>query len=127
MNIISKSTYSATITIGSQIGYSTGLYSKETLISILQQFQKSQITARKIYLSACISECDIVMSGQVELHYKLEFINYPKFPLEEKVFKKEIELLTVFLMDKLQQNRVVVVYNDETKMFKKNKEIDPRI
>lgn len=127
MNITSKPNYSASITIGSQIGYSTDLYSKEILISVLQQFQKEQIKERNVYLSACISNCDIVLSGQVEPHFKLEFINYPKFPLEEKPFKKEIELLTVFLMDKLTQNRIVVVYHNETKMFENNKEIDPRI
>lgn len=127
MNITTKPNYSASITIGSQIGYSTDLYSKETLISVLQQFQKEQIKERNVYLSACISNCDIVLSGQVEPHFKLEFINYPKFSLEEKPFKKEIELLTFFLMDKLKQNRIVVVYHNETKMFENNKEIDPRI
>jgi hypothetical protein len=127
MNIICKPNYSASITIGSQIEYSNDIYSKETLISILQQFQKEQIKKRNVYLSACISECDIVMSGQLEPHFKLDFINYPKFPLEEKPFKKEIELLTVFLMDKLSQNRIVIVYHNETKMFEKNEEIDPRI
>ena len=127
MNIISKPTYTATITIGSQIGYSTDCYSKDTLISHLQEFQQKQIGERGIYLSACISECEIVMSGQVEPHFKLDFINYPKFPLDEITFKREIELLTTFLMDALQQNRIVVVYYNETKMFEQTNEIDPRI
>ena len=127
MNIISTPNYSATITIGSQIGYSTDLYSKKTLINALQQFQKEQIKERNVYLSCCISECEIVLSEQIEPHFKLDFINYPKFPLEEKPFKNEIELLTVFLMDELHQNRIVVVYHNETKMFENNKEIDPRI
>ena len=127
MHIITKPTYKATITIGSQIGYSTDFYIKEKLISHLQQFQQKQITDRKVYLSACISECEIVMSGQVEPHFKLDFINYPIFPLDEITFKREIELLTVFLMDTLQQNRIVVVYHNETKMFEKSEDIDPRI
>ncbi len=119
---------SAVITIGRQFGYSkTHLYSKETLVKLLQTFQKKQIDERNVYLSVCISECDIVLSGQVEPHFKLTFINYPKFPLEEATFKKEIELLTTFLIHKLKQNRIVVVYHNETKMFEKERKIDPRI
>ena len=100
---------------------------EEKFIKTLQQFQKKQISEREVYLSTCVSECEIVLSGQVEPHFKLDFINYPKFTLDEIKFKREIELLTVFLMDTLQQNRIVVVYHNETKMFEKIKEIDPRI
>ena len=127
MNIISKPNYSASITIGMQIGYSSDCYKKQDLICILQEFQRIQIDDRNIYLSACISECEIILSGQVEPHLKLEFINYPKFPLEEAEFKKEIELLTLFLMDKLNQNRIVIVYHNETIMFEESEEVDPRI
>ena len=127
MKIITKPSFTASITIGIQIGYSTATYSKEFLINYLQEFQKKQIQERAIYLSAFISEGSIVMNDQIEPHFKLDFINYPKFPLPEKEFKKEIELLTLFLLDKLQQNRIVVAYQDETKMFEKNSTIDPRI
>lgn len=127
MNINTKPTFFASISIGTQIGYSNKSYSKEKFIKILQQFQKKQISERKVYLSACILECEIVLSGQIEPHIKLEFINYPKFPLSEKKFKCEIEILTLFLMEKLNQNRIVIVYHNETKMFEKHKNIDPRI
>ena len=127
MNIIITPTYSATFVIGMQIGYTNQHYKKSELISFLQQFQQKQIAERNIYLSACVSECEIVLSGQVEPHFKLDFINYPKFTLDEITFKREIELLTVFLMDTLQQNRIVVVYHNETKMFEKSEDIDPRI
>lgn len=114
MNIISKPTYTATITIGSQIGYTTESYSKETLIQHLQEFQKKQIKERNIYLSAYISEGTIVMNGQIEPHFKLDCINYPKFPLDEITFKREIKFLTTFLMNELEQNRIVLVYHNET-------------
>ena len=127
MNIITKPTFFASISIGTQIEYSNKSYSKEKFVKILQQFQKKQISERKVYFSACISECEIVLSGQIEPHIKLEFINYPKFSLSEKKFKSEIEILILFLMDKLNQNRIVIVYHNETKMFEKSKEIDPRI
>ena len=127
MKIIIKPTFTATVTIGMQLGYSKQLYQKSQLIALLQKFQQQQITERKVYLGACISECEIVLSGQVEPHIKLDFINYPKFPLEEKQFKSEIELLVTYLMKELDQNRIVIVYHNETKMFEKNEAIDPRI
>jgi len=127
MNIIIKPTFTATVTIGMQLGYSKQLYQKSQLIALLQKFQQQQISERTVYLSACISECEIVLSGQVEPHIKLDFINYPKFPLEEKQFKSEIELLVTYLMKELDQNRIVIVYHNETKMFETNNEIDPRI
>ena len=127
MNIITSLSYSATIAIGLQLGYSNQLYQKEQLTDLLQKFQRKQIAERSVYLSACISECEIVLNGQIEPHIKLEFINYPKFPLEEKQFKSEVELLSIYLMKELDQNRVVIVNHNETKMFEKNKEIDPRI
>jgi len=118
---------SAVITIGTQLGYTDDCYSKTQLINILQMFQKEQIQRKKVYLSACISECTIVLNGQVEPHYKLSFINYPKFPLSEKRFKTTIETLVAYLMKHLKQNRIVVVYHNETIMFEKQKDIDPRI
>ena len=127
MNIVSKPTYFASIAIGKQIGYSTKCYSKEKLVEVLQQFQKKQISERKVYLSACVSECEIVLSGQVEPHIKLEFINYPKFPLTKKQFKDEVELLAEYLMKELSQNRIVIVFHDETKMLELDENIDPRI
>jgi len=74
-----------------------------------------------------VSECSIVLSGQKEPHLKLEFINYPKFPLTTKVFKKEIVDLGAYLLDKMQQNRTVVVFTDETIMLELDEAIDTRI
>ena len=119
MNIIIKPTFTATVTIGMQLGYSKQLFQKSQLIALLQKFQQQQISERTVYLSACISECEIVLSGQVEPHIKLDFINYPKFPLEEKQFKNEVELLSIHLMNELNQNRIVIVFHNETKMFEK--------
>jgi hypothetical protein len=45
--------------------------------------------------------------------YMLEFINHPKFPLEVEVFKKEYKTGSHCLA-KMQQNRTVIVFTDET-------------
>lgn len=127
MNIITNKTLTATVTFGRQIGYTNDIYPKEKFINVLQQFQKNQIVEKKVYLSVCISECEIVLSGQIEPHLKLDFINYPKFPLEELQFKSEVELLAIHLMGEFAQNRIVIVFHNEIKMLEKTDEIDPRV
>jgi len=127
MKIISSQYLTATITIGQNIGYSDKTFSKDELYKILQSYQEERIKDATIYLSAFVSSGDIVMSDQVEKHFKIEFINYPKFPLDSKTFKKEIIELTNHLMKSFKQNRVVIIYNDEIIMLEETKMIDPRI
>ncbi|MNY26745.1 hypothetical protein D3C86_1606100 [compost metagenome] len=97
------------------------------MINELQEYQKQRINEASIYLSASISECNIVLSGQDEKHIKLEFINYPKFALEIEVFKKEIVKLGSHLLHKMQQNRTVIIFSDDTIMLEIDEVIDPRI
>lgn len=127
MKITTVPTFTAEISIGQQKGYSTDSFCKEELIKVLQTYQRRLIKEKEIYLSANISECEIVLSGQIEPHLQVDFINYPKFPLDEITFKKEVELLTIYLMEEFSQNRIVIVYNDETKILENTDKIDPRI
>lgn len=127
MGIKSIKTFTAVITLGLEIGYSKEHYDKEYLINELQEYQKKRIDESGVHLSASVSECNIVLSGQYEKHLKLEFINYPKFPLEVEVFKKEIIKLGSYLLNKMQQNRTVIVFPDETIMLEVDEGIDPRI
>ncbi len=127
MNITRLKSFQATITIGLELGYTKEIYSKDFLIKELQVYQKKRIDAAGIYLSASVSECSIVLSGQDEKHVKLEFINYPKFPLEVDVFKSEIIDLAKYLLGIMKQNRTVIVFNDEIIMLELNADIDPRI
>jgi hypothetical protein len=119
--------FSAQITIGLERGYTQELIEKNKVITFLQKYQQQLLTDKKIAISAAVRDCDIVFSGQIEPHLQLNFINYPKFPLEEKHLKETINNLTKALMQKFLQNRVVVEYLDETVMFEITNEIDPRI
>lgn len=127
MKTIKKNTYTALITIGLQKEYSNDFYKKEEFIEALQNYQKILITEKDIYLSASVLDCLIVLNKQEEPHLKLEFINYPKFPLEEAVFKTEINLLGQYLMKQFEQNRIVIVFHNETVMFEVEDKIDFRI
>ncbi len=127
MNKQNTSKYTATITIGLQAGYTEQLLTKAEVIAQLQKFQDQLISTEGVYLSAAVSECDVVLSGQIEPSVKLDFINYPKFPLAEDLFKKHILMLTEQLMNSLRQNRVVIIFHNEIVMLENNNEIDPRI
>lgn len=117
----------AKVTLGLEIGYTNKLIEKVEIIKSLQDYQNQLIKDKNLILSVSLSVCDIVLSGQVESHLKLNFINYPKYPLTEKILKSEIENLTKYLMKKFEQNRVVIEYLDETIMFENSELIDPRI
>jgi hypothetical protein len=119
--------FSAQITIGLERGYTQELIEKNKVITFLQKYQQQLLTDQKIAISAAVRHCDIVFSGQLEPHLQLNFINYPKFPLEEKLLKETINNLTKALMEKFYQNRVVIEYLDETVMFEVSEEIDIRI
>ena len=127
MKVIKTSTFNATITIGLNKGYSNKLYTKESFVEAIQSYQKRLITENNIYLSACVLDCLITLNNQLEPHLKIEFINYPKFPLDRTIFKKHINSLGEFLMKKFEQNRIVIIYSDETLMFEVEDKIDYRI
>lgn len=120
-------TFRASFTIGLQRGYSHKQYSKSEFIKELQAYQNQFIKEKSVYLSACISDCDIVLSNQIEPHIKLEFINYPRFEMSTIALKEEITKLAYHLMDRFSQNRIVIVFNDETRMIEISPEVDPRI
>lgn len=127
MKQIVVDSYSGTITVGLQKGYSDSLISKHDFVDCLREYQKSRASGSQVYLSASVTECDIVLNDQVEPHLKLEFINYPKFPLSYSVFKQEVIDCGVYLMEMMEQNRIVIVFTDETIMLEKSEQVDPRV
>lgn len=127
MNKVVVESYIGVITIGLERGYSGILISREEVIGYLQEYQKSRASGSQVYLSASVTECDIVLNDQVEPHLKLEFINYPKFPLSYSVFKQEVIDCGVYLMEMMEQNRIVIVFTDETIMLEKSEQVDPRV
>lgn len=124
---ITEPSFYALLTIGGRRGYSEGVIDREELINALQAIQQELIEKEGIYLSASLTETTIVLDGHVEPHFQLRFINYPRFPMEETIFKEKVEELARSLMDNLEQNRVVVELREETVMFQRSEEVDPGI
>ena len=127
MKEVSCETYTAKAVIGLQKGYSNVVITKKEFKKVLTEVQRKIKTELGIFLSANIYECEIFFLGQDEPSMTIEFINYPKFSLDFMDWKNGVMVLFKELMDKLEQNRIVIVFNDETIMFEKQDNIDPLI
>ena len=117
----------ASITIGAMHGYTNDKIFEKDIIEFIQTHQERLIEELHLYLSVCLSECKIILSGQVEPHYKLSFINYPRFPSMTEIMRKEVEELAKALMEKFDQNRIVIEFPEETVMFEQSDKVDHRI
>jgi hypothetical protein len=127
MNSVVVASFSASISIGLNKGYTAEIFGKKELIAVIRDFQKKLIAGKNIHLSANITECELVLGDYSEPHIKIEFINFPRYPVEEIVFKEETKNLAFHLMEEFRQNRIVIIYHDETIMFEKNPEEGPVI
>lgn len=119
--------FTGRITLGTHVGYSNDIITEKELITFIQDYQEDLIRDKNLYLSVCLSECKIILSGQVEPHFQLSFINYPRFPMNAEILKNEIEGLAKALTTRFSQNRIVVEVPGETVMFEQSDKIDPRI
>ena len=120
-------TFQASIFIGLEIGYTQKQIDENLVIESISELQKQLSKAKDIYLSASVSKTLIILNNQKEPHLKIDFINYPKFPLSEEIFKDEVLHFGKELMKQFEQNRILIIYTDETVMLEQSEEIDPRI
>lgn len=127
MNSVICKTFTAQITIGLVRGYSNRSISVAEFKKALLKAQENIKIQFKIKLSAKLTLCEILFLGQQEPSATLQFIQYPKFPQEESALKKAIVVLTEQLMAALEQNRVVIVFTDETIMLEQSDAIDSKI
>jgi hypothetical protein len=120
-------TYTGAINLGLKKGYSDQVFKKEEVYLFITNYQIKLIQSYGQYLSASLSEMDIVFAGQVEPHLQIRFILYPRFPMAKDDFKSAIRNLALELMKTFGQNRILVEFSDQTLMLQDSEEIDPRI
>ena len=131
--VVVLDTHRATISIGLQRGYTKVAIQESEVFGFLQHLQDELIAKKSLYLSANCYRSSIVLSGQIEPHLNLQFINYPKFPLHgdsrvaEQLFKETVEHIAARLMEKFDQNRVVIQFHDSNVMLEKSGDIDPDV
>ncbi len=125
--VIDYDIYKATILIGLQRGYTNELIEEAIVLDELKKLQDMLIKTEGIYLSDNCFLSKIILSGQQEPHLNLQFINYPKFPLTLETFKSSVETVAASLMNKFEQNRMVIQFHDANVMLQKGDDIDSNI
>jgi hypothetical protein len=127
MNTTTIFKWSACITIGMQKGYTKERIELKQIKSHLKDIQEIQIKRDQLYLSANVYLSDIVLSGQDEPHVNLNFIQYPRFPASDIQLRNGVLEIGTYMMDKLQQNRIVITFDNEIVMLENSREIDKKI
>ena len=120
-------TFQASIFVGLEYGYSQKLIKENSVIESLSELQKQLSKNKNVFMSASVSNTTIILNNQKEPHLKIDFINYPKFPLSEEIFKDEVLHFGKELMKQFEQNRILIIYTDQTVMLEQSEETDPRI
>lgn len=128
MTITRTETFRAEATFGLMKGYSSELIPLDEFKATLREAQKQVARETKVKLSGKVTPCSIIFSGQDEESVSLSFIQYPKFPAPVEQLKDSIVRLVKILMEELDQNRVVIVFDDETLMLEvEGDKLDPGI
>jgi hypothetical protein len=127
MNIVKCKTFKAEVVIGLYKSYTTELISPEEFNEALLQAQEVIKQDLNILLSVKTRMCQIQFLGQNEPSIELQLIQYPKFIVDEVNLKEAIIKLVEILMIKLEQNRIVIVFDDDTVMLEQSIDIDPSI
>ena len=124
--IVTK-TFTAQATFGLQKSYSNTIITARELKKSLLKVQAEMKQELDLVLSTKVTFCEIVFLGQEEPSVTMEWIQYPKFLIEEDQLQRGILVMVEKLMDALEQNRVVIIFPRETIMLEKSAEIDPQI
>lgn len=127
VTIIKSKSFFAQATFGLLKWYSDIKIDTKEFYEILALQQQKIKEKYNILLSTKVIPCDIVFLWQEEPSITLEWIQYPKFPQDEDLLQQAILELVKGIMHDAEQNRVVVVLEDETIMLEKDEEIDHRI
>jgi len=106
-------TFEAKIYIGLRKGYEAVIHSLEEIEKICQSFCNEKgwcVTVQKL---------NFIYKNGNEPGCVIGIINYPRFPMDELAIKKRVLELAEILLHKMEQNRLSVVYPDETVMIEK--------
>lgn len=127
MQITTHLTFTSEFTIGLKKGYTNEHWTYQEVKIIYQDIQETLKKKENILLSGRLTQSEIIFLGQEEPSVTFNFINYPKFPLEKNKFQSHVIVTAKRLMKSLEQNRLVVIFDDRTIMLEITKDIDPDI
>jgi hypothetical protein len=114
----SNVTFTASIYIGTRHGYSDDKYSSiDDIRQWLQEF------CNDVLLGVTLTATEFIYVGGNEPGVIVGLINYPRFPKPIKEIKENARAIAKGLMELCEQERVSIVFSDETIILEKTNEI----
>ena len=127
MNITKCKSFTASAVIGLNRDYTDKRVSKAELKEAILNTQHKIKDTEGVLLSVKLTQCEILFLGQDEPSVTFDFIQYPKFLRDKKVWKNAVVQFVKNIMAVLEQNRTVIVFPDTTLMLENSDKIDPKI
>jgi hypothetical protein len=111
MKKVEVETYTATIYCGLREGYSERIHKREEVRKIAQEY------CDKVGLCVTLTDLEFIYTKGNEPGVAVGLINYPRFPASKKEIRKKALTLAEILKENLKQNRVSILFPDETIML----------
>ena len=104
-------TFIATIYVGSRIQYSEELIPLEVGEAVVQEY------VNEIGQCFTVTRTEYIYKNGREPGLIVGCINYPRFPKQFYDLKAQVRVLARYLLDAMRQQRVSIVFPDETEML----------
>jgi|SRR3989338_6026358 len=107
----SVETITASIYLRLKEGYTDRIHSSEEVRDFLQEY------VNRVGLCVTVSPTTFIYKDGREDGVVIGLINYPRFPTTEDALKKQAEEIALLCKERYKQNRVSIVYLDQTVML----------
>jgi hypothetical protein len=114
-------TYTGSLSVGFRAGYTDLIHDKSEAVAVIQEY------CNRVGLCVTVTDTTFIYTQSPATPHGFEpgivvgFINYPRFPCEPEDIRKHATAVGELLKAALGQNRVTVVYPDETSMVGEKK------
>lgn len=115
MTIVPCPTYQVDIWIGGRYGYTEQEIPRWRLTDLITEFQRTHNPLD--FCAVTVTETLYVVRGYNEPGWRISAINYPRFPKSKEFINIFMIALGDFLLTRLDQNRLTVVYPEQTVML----------
>lgn len=110
----------ATIHMGLQKRYSGTYFGKEMIIDFIKKWQIELFNERQVRLTPSITSYELLNYKTTEEHLAIRFVLLPDNFDKDFDFNEEMRNLTLMLMEKFDQNRMLLECNDNNHQFEQN-------
>ena len=104
-------TLTANISLGLREGYDGKVHTLDDVKDFLQEY------VDRVGLCVTVTPTTFVYKNGREDGVMIGLINYPRFPTTKEALRKTAEEIAVLCKERYKQNRVSIIYQDQTTML----------